>query len=65
MSTAYTRNPSKEAGDVRFTVKDLSLENLLNAFAGILHKVELRKLDVNSPRQIKRNIFRKGKKCCI
>ena len=56
------KEPSKEAGDVRFTVKDLSLENLLNAFAGILHKVELRKLDVNSPRQIKKETFSvKGK----
>lgn len=56
------KEPSKEAGDVRFTVKDLSLENLLNAFAGILHKVELRKLDSNSPRQIKKETFSvKGK----
>lgn len=56
------KEPSKEAGNVRFTVKDLSLENLLNAFAGILHKVELRKLDTNSPRQIKKETFSiKGK----
>ncbi len=51
------KEPSKQTEQVRYTLKDFSLENLLDAFASILNKVEMRELDKNVVREIKKESF--------
>ena len=51
------KEPSKQSEEVRYSLKDFSLDNLLNAFASILNKVELRELDKNVIREIKKENF--------
>ncbi len=43
--------------EARYSVKDMSLENLLKAFASILNKVEMRALDKNTVREIRKESF--------
>ncbi|HPG92317.1 MAG TPA: segregation/condensation protein A, partial [Clostridia bacterium] len=42
------KQPSPEVNDVIYAVKDMSLDNLLDAFAAIMHHVELNKIEVNN-----------------
>lgn len=51
------KEPSKQSEEVRYSLKDFSLNNLLNAFASILNKVELREIDKNVIREIKKESF--------
>ena len=51
------KEPSKQADNVRYNLKDFSLDNLLDAFAAILNKVELREIDKNVIREIKKESF--------
>lgn len=51
------KEPSKQSEEVRYSLKDFSLNNLLDAFAAILNKVELRELDKNIVREIKKETF--------
>ncbi len=51
------KEPSAQAGEYRYCVKDLSLDNLLNAFANILNKVEIREQDKNTVRAINKENF--------
>ena len=51
------KEPSKQSEEVKYTLKDFSLDNLLNAFASILNKVELREIDKNVVREIKKENF--------
>lgn len=51
------KEPGKQADDVRLTAKDMSLEKLLDAFAGILHKIQLNENATNQSKQIVRDNF--------
>lgn len=51
------KEPSKQADDVRLTAKDMSLDKLLDAFAGILHKLDLNSNASNESKQIVRDNF--------
>lgn len=51
------KEPSKQSEQVRYSLKDFSLENLLDAFAAILNKVEMRELDKSVVREIKKENF--------
>ncbi len=51
------KEPSLAGEETRYSVKDMSLENLLKAFASILNKVEMRTLDKNTVREIRKESF--------
>ncbi len=51
------KEPDMAVEGVVYSVKDMSLDTLLDAFAGILHKVELNKLEQNNPKQIKKDSY--------
>ncbi len=51
------KQPDKAAGKVMFAVRDMSLDNLLDAFAHIMHKMELSRLSQNTLREIKKDSF--------
>ncbi|HRX13812.1 MAG TPA: segregation/condensation protein A [Eubacteriales bacterium] len=56
------KQPSPEVNDVIYAVKDMSLDNLLDAFASIIHRVELNKIEQNNPKQIKKDSYSVGGK---
>ncbi|MEG1527720.1 MAG: segregation/condensation protein A [Clostridia bacterium] len=51
------KDPSPEAETVRFSIKDISLNNLLDAFANIMHKFEVDRINKKTPREIKKDEF--------
>lgn len=51
------KQPDKGAGKIMFAVRDMSLDNLLDAFAHIMHKMELNRLSKNTLREIKKDSF--------
>lgn len=51
------KQPDKGAGKVMFAVRDMSLDNLLDAFANIMHKMEINRLSKNILREIKKDSF--------
>ncbi len=51
------KDPSEALKEVRYVAKDMSLENLLDAFAHMLNKIEVKKLDRLQPKQIKKDSF--------
>lgn len=50
------KEPDKLAGAVRYELKDLSLDALLDAFAYIMHKIEI-KAEVVAPKEIQKDRF--------
>lgn len=55
--TRLYKEPSITANKPVFSVTDVSLDSLLDAFRNILHKVEITKIDESTPRQIKKDSF--------
>ena len=51
------KDPSDALKEVRYVAKDMSLDNLLDAFAHMLSKIEVKKLDRLQPKQIKKDSF--------
>lgn len=49
--------PSPEASETVYAVKEMSLDNLLDAFAKIMCRIELSKLERANPKQIKKDDF--------
>lgn len=55
--TRLYKEPSLESQTPVFSVKDVTLDNLLDAFKNILHKVEVTKIDESTTRKIKKDSF--------
>ncbi len=53
----HYKEPSQETKKVHFVAKDMSLDSLLDAFANLLSKLELKRLDKEQPKQIKKDSF--------
>ncbi len=51
------REPSPQIDEIVYKVKDISLDNLLDAFAKIMCRLELNKLEKANPKQIKKDSF--------
>jgi len=52
----FYKAPDESVNDYRFILKAMTLEGLLNAFSGMLHKVEKEKLPV-APKEIRKDRF--------
>lgn len=60
----YYKQPSKEAGDFRIILGGFSFDRLIDAFASVMHKTDMKAVEVQ-PREIKRDRFTTSQKIVI
>lgn len=54
---AFAKDPDMSAFKPQFVLKDMNLDGLLNAFSKLLTRMEKKAVEINNPKEIKKDVF--------